>query len=67
MVSLEYMICPEDHTVPFTRDNYAQDFSDGDVDVMTKRPMYEPGFYCLQCERAYGVSKLKEPELKQIG
>lgn len=60
-MSLDYLLCPEDHTLPFTRDNYARDFSDGDLDAMTMRPMYENGLYCLQCDRPYGISKLKDP------
>ncbi|MDP3727877.1 MAG: hypothetical protein Q8R18_00325 [bacterium] len=61
MPNLEYLICPKDHNLPFTRDSYARDFSDGDIDVMTLQPMYENGLYCLQCDRPYGLSKLKEP------
>ena len=62
MTNLEYRICPENHAVPYSRENFAKDFSDGDVDVMALYPMYEPGLYCHQCDRAYSISKLKEPE-----
>lgn len=62
MVDLEYRTCPEGHYVFYTRENYAQDFSDGDVDVMTGMPMYESGLYCFGCKRPYGISKLKDPK-----
>ncbi|MFH0752036.1 MAG: hypothetical protein V1914_00380 [archaeon] len=65
MTDLEYRICPKDHAVWYSSENYAQDFSDGNVDVMTLQPMYEPGLYCSQCGRAYGISKLKDPEIKK--
>ena len=61
MTNLEYLICPKDHAVPYTRENYARDFSDGDVDVLTLEKLYESGLYCSQCKRAYGLNKLKEP------
>ena len=59
---LEYRICLQNHPVPYAHWNFAKDFSSGDVDVMTRQPMYEPGLYCSQCKQAYGISKLKEPE-----
>lgn len=62
MPDLEYRICPEKHEVPFTRENYAKDFSEGDVDIYGV-PMYEVGLYCFGCQRPYGVSKLKEPKV----
>ena len=58
----EYYIDPKDHPLPFTRENFARDFSDGDRDVMTLQPMYEIGLYCLICNRGYGMSKLREPK-----
>jgi hypothetical protein len=58
----DFRICPEGHFIPYVRWNYARDFSDGDVDSMTMFPMFEVGLYCLGCERAYGISKLDEPE-----
>jgi len=64
MTDLEYIICPENHYVPNTRENFAKDFSDGDRDAMTLQLMFESGLYCLQCNRAYGLSKLKEPEVE---
>ena len=65
MANLEYLICPSKHPVEVSRENFARDFSDGDKDVMSGLPIYEIGFYCLKCDRAYGVSKLQEPS-KQI-
>ena len=66
MVDLEYRLCPKNHAVPYARDNFAKDFSDGDIDAMTGYPMYEPGLYCLQCDQAYGISKLKEPKVERF-
>lgn len=60
MKDLEYKICPENHHVSYTRDSFAKDFSDGDIDIYGV-PMYEIGLYCLRCQRPYGISKLKEP------
>lgn len=64
MTDLEYRLCPENHAVPYRRENFAKDFSEGDVDAMTLQPMYEPGLYCFKCNRAYGISKLKEPKIE---
>ncbi len=63
-MKLEYLICPKNHSVPYNRDNFARDFSDNAIDAMTLQPMFEVGLYCFQCKRAYGLSKLKEPEEK---
>ena len=57
----EFRICPENHAVPYTRWNYAEDFSDGSVDA-DGLPMYENGMWCLSCDRAYGISKLIDPK-----
>ena len=62
MTDLEYRLCPKNHPIPRTRENFAKDFSDGERDAMTLQPMFEVGLYCLQCDRAYGLSKLKEPD-----
>ena len=59
MTDLEYLICPNKHSIPFIRDVFARDYSDGDVDAMTGQPMYEIGLHCLQCDKDYGSSKLK--------
>ncbi len=58
---ITHMICPEGHAVPYERWNYAKDSSDNfhDADGV---PMYENGLYCHSCDRAYGLSKLKDPE-----
>ncbi len=60
MEQLEHLICPEGHPISFSRENFAKDFSDDDVDAMTLQPIYERGLYCLKCDRAYGLSKLRE-------
>ena len=62
MTCLEYMLCPENHALRFTRENYAQDFSEEDRDAMSGLPMYEVGLYCGLCDRVYGVSRLREPD-----
>lgn len=56
----DYLLCPKDHALSFTRWNYGKDDSDGlfDADGIT---MYEDGLYCFSCERAYGLSKLRAP------
>jgi len=59
-VNLDYLVCPEGHFVPRTRENFAKDFSGGHADAKTLRPMYESGLYCHECDRPYGLSKLKE-------
>ncbi|HII71580.1 TPA: hypothetical protein HA265_02385 [Candidatus Woesearchaeota archaeon] len=59
--SLSYMLCPEGHGISLSRDNYAKDFSDGKTDANCM-PMFESGLWCYRCERAYGLSKLREPE-----
>ena len=64
-VESKVLICPEGHEVPCERWNYARDFSDGDRDAMTLQPLHESGLYCLECDKAYGFSKLKEPEPAQ--
>ncbi len=66
MTTIEYMLCPENHSIPYARWNYAQDFSDGDRDVMTGQPMHEPGLFCHSCDKAYGLSKLVDPQSKEI-
>ena len=58
--NLEYMVCPEGHKVPFRTEAFAKDFSDNDRDAVYNLPMSEPGLYCHICDRAYGLSKLKE-------
>ena len=64
MTNLEYLICPKDHTISITRNNFANDFSDNEIDAMTLQPVFERGYYCLQCDQAYGLSKLKNPQSK---
>ncbi len=64
MKDLEYMICPENHYVPYTRENLARDFSDRDIDAMNLQPMFELGLYCFQCNRVCGLSKLEEPKVE---
>lgn len=59
--SPSHMICPEGHVVPYARYNFAVDFSDGGRDAMTLEPLFESGLYCWDCERGYGLSKLREP------
>jgi len=58
------MVCPENHPVSVTRENFAKDYSEDLVDAYF-RPMHESGLFCLECDRAYGLSKLKEPEIEQ--
>ena len=65
MTNLEYLLDPENHPLPFTKENYGRDFSDGDRDAMTWMPMYENGLYCLRCDIVYGLSKLKKPNSTQ--
>lgn len=60
MTNLECKICPENHYVPYATWNVARDFSDGGVDAMTLEPQYESGLYCHQCNKAYGLSKLRD-------
>lgn len=64
MADLEYMLCPEGHAICYSRGNAARDFSDNEKDAMSLQPMFEWGLFCLGCNRAYGMSKLKEPENK---
>lgn len=54
----KYLLCPQNHYVPFRAWNCAKDVSDNlfDADGV---PMFESGLYCLGCERAYGLSKLR--------
>lgn len=59
MESLDYFICPEGHGIQMRRENYAKDDSDKLLDA-DGLPMYESGLYCSGCDRAYGLSKLKE-------
>lgn len=63
MENLKYMVCPEGHAVPYDRYNFAKDFSDEKIDA-DFMPMFEVGLYCYQCNRPYGLSKLKDPETK---
>ena len=53
----EYVYCPKGHGIEFSRNNYAKDFSDGEIDADC-RPMFEQGLYCIGCERPYGLKKL---------
>lgn len=64
MEDLRYMICPQDHAVAKERWNYARDFSDRDVDIMSLEPLFEGGLYCHGCDRAYGLSKLRNPPIE---
>ena len=57
-----FMLCPEGHTLPATVANYAKDFSGRVVDAVTLQLVFESGLYCVECDRAYGLSKLKEKE-----
>lgn len=59
MKDLESFLCPQRHTIPFTRDSFAKDFSE-EVRDADGLPMYEVGLYCYECQRPYGISKLKE-------
>jgi len=56
---ITYLVCPQSHKVPYARWNFAKDDSEELIDA-DFRPMYESGLYCLECERAYGLSKLRE-------
>lgn len=55
----ESMIYPEGHIVSYARWNYAKDFSENLKDA-NGIPMFEGGLFCLACNRAYGLSKLRE-------
>ncbi len=59
MADLEYLLCPKDHRVSFVSWNYAKDYSDDLIDA-DGVPMFENGLFCHQCDRAYGLSKLRE-------
>jgi len=54
----KFLICPEGHNIAYVRENYARVFtrekdSAGDA-------VFESGLYCIACNKAYGLSKLKE-------
>lgn len=63
--TIESMICPGGHYVPCAGWNMARDFSEGGRDAMTLEPLFETGLYCYSCKRAYGLSKLSEPQNKR--
>lgn len=56
----DYLLCPKDHPLSFSRWNYGKDYSDGLSDA-DGAPMYEDRLYCFSCERVYGLSKLRAP------
>jgi hypothetical protein len=61
MNDLGYLICPENHIIGASRDNFARDDSDEEIDA-NGRLMFEVGLYCHACNRPYGLSKLRDPE-----
>ena len=58
-VKEDRVICPEGHSIHYTRDNVARAF-DGGQDAMTLQPTFEVGFFCIACKKPYGLSELKE-------
>ena len=56
----EVRICPKGHRIQWVPELAGRDFSGGDTDATDGRPMYKLGFYCLVCERVYGLSKLTD-------
>ncbi len=56
---VDISLCPENHEIEFRRENYGQDFSANDRDILTGQPMYEIGLICDDCGKTYGFSKLK--------
>lgn len=61
--SIDVLICPEGHSVPYARWNYAKELSKTEVDAMTLLPVYESGLYCSKCDKPYGLSKLTKPQV----
>lgn len=57
-------ICPHGHRIPWLSELYAKDTSDNAVDA-DGVPMYEDGLWCHGCDRAYGLSKLRNPSVTQ--
>ena len=54
----KFLICPEGHSVAYARWNYGRAFtgkkdSNGDAE-------YESGLHCIECNKVYGLSQLKE-------
>lgn len=52
-------VCPKGHIIPWLPELYAKDNSDNLRDA-DGRPMYENGLWCHGCDRAYGLSKLRD-------
>lgn len=49
--------CPEGHSIAAIRENYARDYSNETRDS-DGEPQYESGLWCLNCNKAYGLSRL---------
>jgi hypothetical protein len=57
---IEHLVCPEGHFVSDETRSYAKDFSDESVDA-DGILMYEDDSFCIECNRSYGLNKLKNP------
>jgi len=55
---LEFMVCPEGHSIAKIPSNFGREHCVGEVDA-NMNALFEGGLYCHGCDKVYGLSKLK--------
>ncbi|MBR9683756.1 hypothetical protein GOV03_04415 [Candidatus Woesearchaeota archaeon] len=56
--NIEYLICPEGHTVPCKHWDTPKKLPE--TDAMTQEPLFEPGTWCYKCQKVYGMGEFKK-------